>query len=150
MAETWFRHLCQQRQLDVRVSSAGLMAAVGQRTADEADLALARHGLSLAGFRSAPMTADLAGDATFIVAMTRRHAAALRRLFPKLAERVVTLFELLNDDGDVHDPIGGNLAAYEQCLASMKPALEALAQRLQAVPRQASAREVPSPPRRHP
>jgi protein-tyrosine phosphatase len=132
MAERRFRRLCRQRHVAATVKSAGLMATPGLPATAEAATVLARHGLTLADFRSSEVTADLLESATLIVAMTRRHAAALRRRFPAVAGRVCTLLELVDSQDDVADPIGGSLAVYERCLASMEPALAALLDRLEA------------------
>ena len=91
--------------------------------------ALAGRGIDGGGFRSRPLTGELAAAADLIVGMTRAHCRETAARFPECAERTMALADL-PDGGDVTDPFGGDAETYRRCLNRMIPALEALAEKI--------------------
>jgi len=105
------------------VLSAGLAAMMGARAADEALTVAAEHGADLAGHRSRPLTAELAAQADYLVAMTRGHLQALNNHFPRLGSRP----RLLSPQGDdIADPIGQDRQVYQACGRQIGQYLETL------------------------
>jgi protein-tyrosine phosphatase len=85
---------------------------MGGSAALEAVEAAQRWGADLSGHRSQPLTAELAGQADYLVLMTRSHVRALLEQFPGLAVRP----RLLDPAGDdLADPIGSAQPIYDQC-----------------------------------
>jgi protein-tyrosine phosphatase len=109
------------------ILSAGLAAMSGGPAADEAVEAARAYGADLTGHRSQPLTADLAAQADFLVAMTRSHLLALVERYRGLAARP----RLLSPAGeDLADPIGCPHAVYEECARQIWGCLEPLAAEL--------------------
>jgi protein-tyrosine phosphatase len=105
------------------VVSAGLAAVSGGPAAEEARDVAATYGGDLGAHHSRPLTAELAAQADYLIAMTRGHARALAEL-PRLGCRP----RLLRADGhDVADPIGQPRPVYEECGRQVWAELEALA-----------------------
>jgi protein-tyrosine phosphatase len=94
------------------VLSSGLAAMMGGEAALEAVEVGRGYGADLTGHQSRPLTADLAAQADFLVAMTRGHLLALTDHYPRLGSRP----RLLSPQGDdIADPIGSTLEVYQGC-----------------------------------
>jgi protein-tyrosine phosphatase len=100
----------------VQVSSAGTGAFEGARASMGA-LAVARQlGLSLARFRSKPVTQRRVGRADLILTMTGRHKQTITQRWPDAGNKTFALAEFTKSGrGDVADPVGRPLAAYLSC-----------------------------------
>ena len=131
MAAVYFRHLCEERELeDVSVKSAGVAALNGEPMSRQALLALAAQGLDGSGERSQSLSRDLVDWADRIIVMTGMHEESLKSHVPGAGAKVRKLMSLVGDAGDVPDPFGGTVEQYKTCLAKMIPPLQALADRL--------------------
>jgi protein-tyrosine phosphatase len=105
------------------VLSAGLAAMMGGGPAEEAVEAARELGADLVGHRSRPLTAELAGQADYLIAMTHGHLLALAAQFPRLAARA----RLLCPEGnDIPDPIGCEQEVYRECAREIARLLEGL------------------------
>ena len=123
---------CRVDELPARgfvVRSAGLSALTGSRAAPEAVEAARQLEADLTAHASRPLTAELALQADYLVAMTRGHLTALADRFPRLG----TTPRLLSPDGtDVPDPIGGDQETYRACAGQILAHLEKLLPEVQA------------------
>ena len=95
----------------VKVTSAGLSARVGEPMTAEAKLALRELAFHPNGHKAQNMTFELAQKADNIFCMTLAHQTTLIKLFPETASKT----QLLDPNGDVEDPLGGDLPAYINC-----------------------------------
>jgi protein-tyrosine phosphatase len=124
---------CTAEELPARgfcVISAGLAAMMGGPAAAEAVEVARGYGADLGAHRSQPLTAELAAQADYLVAMTRSHVRALRDHYPRLGAAP----RLLSPAGeDVADPIGSDRPVYEACGKEIWQHLEALAAEVQPV-----------------
>jgi protein-tyrosine phosphatase len=94
------------------VLSAGLAAMMGGPAAAEAVEVAGSFGADLSGHHSQPLTADLAAQADYLMAMTRGHVRTLLAHYPQLGARP----RLLDPAGtDLADPLGGDRPVYEEC-----------------------------------
>jgi protein-tyrosine-phosphatase len=116
MAEVLFRKLVHDKgeRDEWRVESAGVWAYAGAPATENAQLAMQKRGLDLSQHRSQPATDGLLAQFDLIVVMTREHREALLGQMPALDGKVRLLRELGGDAGDFADPVGGNLAVYDQ------------------------------------
>jgi L-threonylcarbamoyladenylate synthase len=127
---------CTVEELPARgfcVISAGLAAMMGGPAAEEAVEVARTFGGNLEGHRSQPLSAELAAQADYLVAMTRSHVRALLDHYPRLG----TTPRLLSPAGeDVPDPIGCDRPVYEACGQQIWQHLEALVADIQPSPAQ--------------
>ncbi len=115
MAEALFRVAVKDRP-DISVSSAGVAAAWGQPASPHSADVLRPLRISLADFRSQPLTEDLVADATHLFTMTRGHLETIQMYYPEAADKLFLLREFdpsaRSGNLDVPDPIGLGLDAY--------------------------------------
>ncbi len=127
---------CTVEELPARgfcVLSAGLAAMMGGPAAAEAVEVARSYGADLEAHRSQPLSAELAAQADYLVAMTRSHVRALLDRYPRLGAPP----RLLNPAGeDVADPIGCDRPVYEACGQEIWQHLEALMTEVQPSPAQ--------------
>ena len=125
LAEVLCRKLLAER-LDCRpealadrgyvVLSAGVAAMPGDAPSGPAVDVAREFGADLAGHRSRSVTPQMLDRATAVVTMTRAHAVALAQRFPGVGPPPVSL---CGDDGDLPDPIGGDLPVYRACAGAI-------------------------------
>ena len=127
MAEGYFKHLCQKNGTKgIDIKSAGVGAVDGCPASDGALLVLRSFGIDLSKHRSQDLTASLLTWADIVVTMTRRHKDIITKRFPDFNEKIMLLKNYDGNDGDIVDPIGGDLSTYKACLSDMKKALDNL------------------------
>lgn len=94
MAEGLLRHRFDQRGIDARVHSAGLVTE--DRPASEAGVeAMARRGIDISGHRSRRVVAVMVDSADLVIAMERGHVREAAVLAPGGFEKTFTLRELV-------------------------------------------------------
>ena len=98
-------------QIGYKITSAGVIALDGIDASAEAIRFCASRGVRLTGHKSRRLTAEMLKEADYIFAMSAGHRDDIIRLFPASAEKCM----LLNDAGDINDPIGGDFEAYKIC-----------------------------------
>jgi protein-tyrosine phosphatase len=98
-----------EKKKGIIVTSAGSFAMPGARATPQGIEALADLEIDLTRHRSRPLSVELIHQADRIFTMGRSHAAAVVALVPSAAERTATL----DPDGDIEDPIGGDVALYQ-------------------------------------
>ena len=77
----------------------------------EAKQALHSIGIPANGHRASNLTAELAHQVERIFCMTQAHRNAVIEIAPAAAGKTLCL----DPDGDVEDPMGGELASYVNC-----------------------------------
>ncbi len=110
-----------------RVLSAGMAAHAGVPAADEAREVAQTLGADLSQHTSRPLTAELAAQADYLLAMTGGHLRALAGHFGRGPARL----RLLSPQGDdVADPIGQTREVYEACARQLGAYIDALVEEL--------------------
>lgn len=116
----------------VQVVSAGLAAEAGHPASRNAVAVAERHGLDLAGHRSRPLTPELVDWADLVLAMSPSHVYAMDR--GGAGDKVALLGDFAaggtGEGSPVHDPFGGDEAAYEETLRELEPLVSAVFDRL--------------------
>jgi protein-tyrosine-phosphatase len=84
---------------------------------------LREQGIDFSLFRSQLVTNALVEQATHVFAMTHGHLRGLSTLYPAYQKKFFLLNEGTTQD-DITDPIGGSLAAYQECGQRIQQALE--------------------------
>jgi len=98
-------------QMGYKITSAGVIALDGIDASAEAIRFCASRGVDITGHKSRRLTAEMLKEADYIFAMSAGHRDDIIRLFPASAEKCM----LLNDAGDINDPMGGDFEAYKIC-----------------------------------
>ena len=127
MAAAIMDKIAEKRDLDIRIESAGLFAADGERASANAVKALEKYGIDLSYHRSKPVTAELIGQCDLILTMTGAHKQMLEQA---AADKVFTLAGYVGAAGDISDPYGGDLDRYEETAEELYELLELLADKL--------------------
>lgn len=107
-------------QAGVSISSAGVAALAGCPASSTALEVARQMGLDLSTHRSRPLSPELIRQADLIYCMSRFHRQAVLDMVPEAADRTF----LLDDQADLDDPVGGDLAEYQACAQRIRAALE--------------------------
>jgi protein-tyrosine phosphatase len=94
------------------VISAGVAATTGAAASPEAIEAMQARGLDLSHHESRPVSDVLIRFADVILTMTRGHREAILSQWPEAVDKIGLV---CRDGRDVDDPIGGDVAEYENC-----------------------------------
>ncbi len=92
------------------VQSAGTFAMPGMKATPQAVEAVADFGADLAHHRSKTLSHELINAADLIVVMGQSHRMNVLAMNPAAASRTL----LLDPEGDVEDPIGGDVSLYRE------------------------------------
>jgi protein-tyrosine-phosphatase len=131
MAEKLLQHALAAEQAPLNqfeVVSAGVAAGVGEPPSPNSVAAVKKVQLDLSHHQSQPLTQDLLDQAFAVFGMTQSHLDILQHYFDHLPERVHLFREFIgaNEDPEIPDPYGQNLAAYTACFDSMAEAIPSL------------------------
>jgi protein-tyrosine phosphatase len=117
VAEFLFRRELGER--DIRVSSAGLGALVGQPMDKHAMALLKDRGIDASEHRARQLEPSMLREADLILAMEQRHLNSVARLAPEASGKVF-LFDKWHAGGDVPDPYRCSRRVFEQVHASIE------------------------------
>ena len=127
MAAALFNKIAMERDLDVRIESAGLFAGEGERASEGAISAMKDYGIDLSGHRAKNITPELLEEADLILTMTIFHMMGLSQHF---GDKVYTLCGYAGEDGDIPDPFGGDDEEYKECAKKIYQALLKVAEKI--------------------
>lgn len=113
-----------------RVESAGTWASEEQPAAGKAQAVMEAWGLSLGFHSSRSVTRQMLRQFNLILTMERGQKEALQIEFSEIGKRVYLLTEMVGLVYDIHDPIGGSLAAFQATADEIKDILERGAARI--------------------
>ncbi|HUA80284.1 MAG TPA: low molecular weight protein-tyrosine-phosphatase [Dyella sp.] len=100
-AEFLFRHQLKDR--GIRVSSAGLSAAVGHPMEDNAMRILKERGIDAADHRARQLSPSMLREADLVLVMEREHLAAASKMAPESSGKLF-LLDKWREAEDVPDP----------------------------------------------
>ncbi|HSI68509.1 MAG TPA: low molecular weight protein arginine phosphatase [Planococcus sp. (in: firmicutes)] len=110
----------------VSVKSAGLFAGTAPLSAN-AQTVLDAHGIDFQHISKQLRPEDL-DWASLVLTMTNSHKSLLVQNYPGSSDKIFTLKEFVEGSvGDISDPYGGPLAAYEQTFAELHRLIDGLA-----------------------
>jgi protein-tyrosine phosphatase len=126
MAEVLFEQLLEEKGLseDWRVDSAGVWAYHGAAATQNAQVVMTERDLDLGSHRSQPTDPALLKQFDVIVVMEVEHKHVLQERNPTLADRILTIRELVGGRGDFDDPVGGSVAVYTSAADEIYAILE--------------------------
>ncbi len=113
MAQALFNQLAVKQGLDIKASSAGIMAMSGQKAARNAIYLMSQRGIDLSEHRATQLDSGLGKGVDLILTMDSDHLLSLPKncadkahLFTKYASGL--------EEG-IFDPVGGDLQTYQEC-----------------------------------
>ena len=127
MAAALFNKIAVEKNLDVRIESAGLFAIDGEPASNEAIIVMKKYGIDLLGHHAQTINTELIEKSDLILTMTAAHKAVLA---PAAEDKVFTVCEYAGLDGDIKDPYGGDVEEYEECAEMLYNALLKVAERI--------------------
>ncbi|MCR4692388.1 MAG: low molecular weight protein arginine phosphatase [Firmicutes bacterium] len=127
MAAALFNKIAIEKNLDVRIESAGLFAQDGEPASNEAVIAMKKYDIDLLGHHAQSINTELIEKSDLILTMTAEHKMVLQ---PSAGGKVFTLCEYAGLDSDIDDPYGGDVSEYEECAKKLYNALEKVAEKL--------------------
>ncbi len=104
----------------VRILSAGAFTTNGMPAAREAIEAMGKLNIDLKPHRSRVLTPELIREADVIYCMAQSHLDAVLEIEPQAGNKAM----LLDPNGDIDDPIGGNLTVYQRCAELIRRRLD--------------------------
>lgn len=116
-----------------RIESAGVWASPGQPAAFFTRQVLQDRGVILPDQRSRRVSRMLLSEFNLILVMERAHKDTLWAAFPDLAGRILTLCELTGAPGDIDDPVGQPIEAYELTARKIETLLDTGFERLRTL-----------------
>lgn len=115
MAEGILKDIAREKNLNIEVESAGIFAMDGDTAAENAISALRQYLIDISDHKSQRISRDLVDDADLILVMSKSHRDSLVMNFPHIEDKVFLLNKYaFNEDRDIIDPYGGDLAIYEK------------------------------------
>lgn len=127
MAAAMMADIAVKNDLDILVDSAGVFALIGECAADNAIEAMKKYDIDLSLHRTKPLTEELIDMADVILVMTNAHKMLIENM---AKDKVFTLMEFANSEGDISDPYGGDLEEYEETAEEIYDALVDIAENL--------------------
>ncbi len=127
MAAALFNKIAIEKNLDVRIESAGLFANDGQPASNEAIIVMKKYDIDLLGHHSQSINTELIEKSDLILTMTAAHKMVLE---PSKQGKTFTLCEYAGIDKDIDDPYGGDVSEYEECAKELYDALLKVAEKL--------------------
>ena len=127
MAAALFNKIAVERDLDVRIESAGIFANDGEPASNEAIIAMKKYDIDLLGHHAQSINTELIEKSDLILVMTAAHKMVLEAA---AKDKVFTLSEYAGFDGDIEDPYGGDISEYEKCAEKLYLVLEKVADKL--------------------
>jgi protein-tyrosine-phosphatase len=116
MAEAILKHLVSTRQDADQwtIESAGTWAMDGYPAAELSQYTMKSMGMDISTHKSKPVRLDLIKRFDLILTMENNHKEGLISEYFEFADRIFMLSEMVGLMMDVPDPIGGQIADYEE------------------------------------
>jgi tRNA threonylcarbamoyl adenosine modification protein (Sua5/YciO/YrdC/YwlC family) len=99
------------QQIGYKITSAGVIAMNNIDASAEAIRFCASKDVDITGHKSRRLSTEMLEEADYIFAMSAEHINDIIRILPEAEQKCM----LLNDSGDINDPIGQDFEAYKVC-----------------------------------
>ena len=127
MAAALFNKIAMEKDLPVRIESAGIFANDGECASDGAINAMKDFSIDLENHKAKRIDAELFESADLVLTMTASHKNILEQY---LGDKVETLCEFAGEDGDIPDPYGGDFETYKKCAERLYNVLLKVAEKI--------------------
>ena len=115
MAEGMFKKFLQDRNEagEWIVDSAGTWGFDGEPAALGSQTVMSEMGIDISNHSARRVNFEILRSFDLILTMESGHKEALQIEFPEISDRVYMLSEMMHEQKDIPDPIGGPIAEYE-------------------------------------
>lgn len=127
MAAALFNKIAVEKDLPVKIESAGLFANDGDTASAEAVACMKAYDIDLLGHHAQTINAELLEKSDLVLTMTESHKMVLEQY---LGDKVYTLMEFAGMNGDIPDPYGGDIDEYKECAERLYEALLKVAEKI--------------------
>lgn len=127
MAAALFNKIAVERDLPVKIESAGIFANDGDTASAEAIAVMRYYDIDLLGHHAQTINTELLEKSDLVLTMTGAHKMVLEQY---LGDKVYTLMEFAGIDGDIPDPYGGDIDEYKECAETLYNALLKVADKI--------------------
>ena len=126
MAAVLINKIAIDRNLDVRIESAGIYAADGDSASTQAIEVMKEYGIDLSEHRSKRISEDLIAASSLILTMTLG-----QKMYFGGNPKVFTLSEYAGFDYEIADPFGGSVEDYRKTAQQIYKAVISVADRIE-------------------
>lgn len=120
LAEKSNAHVDEIAKIGYTVESAGMMGSAGFPASPESIVACAKKGVSIEAHRNKGLSKTLIEESDYIFVMESVHGAKVLALAPEAAARCF----LLEENGEIPDPIGRPQSDYDRCADQIERAVK--------------------------
>ena len=114
MAEKLFNYIVQQRNLNVRADSCGLIEGGHMISTGSLQLLLNKGVLEAQSHISKQITPEIVSESWLMLTMEERQRDFIRNNEPHFKHKIFTLNEIVGESGDIEDPYGSEFATYQK------------------------------------
>ncbi|GAB4472632.1 MAG: low molecular weight protein arginine phosphatase [Anaerolineales bacterium] len=107
-----------------RVESAGIAAVEGVPASQKTLQVLSERGIDLSVHRSQQIDRYLMEQFDLILVMEHRHKHVLQSQYPQFASKVYLLSEMVGEETEIDDPVGGTLEDYRSIATQIERILQ--------------------------
>lgn len=123
MAEGILKSMLSEKD-NIQVLSGGIFAPQGAGASENAILAMREKGIDISAHTAQNINSDVIGESDLILAMTSSHKQMIIAAFGDEArDKVYTVCEYADTDGDISDPYGGDIECYKMCADMLEDAI---------------------------
>ena len=127
MAAALFNKIAIEKDLPVKIESAGVFANEGEGASAEAIDAMKAYSIDLSEHRAKNITPELLEKSDLVLTMTKAHKMVLEQY---LGDKVYTLLDFAQMNGDIPDPYGRGTEEYKKCAERLYEALLKVADKI--------------------
>ncbi len=124
MAEGLLKAQLRERLDGWRIESAGVAAYDGSPASQKTVQLLAEKGIDLSHHRARQLDRYLMEQFALVLVMEHRHKAILQSQYPEVASKVFLLSEMIGDQSEIDDPVGGTLEDYRETALQIEMILQ--------------------------
>jgi protein-tyrosine-phosphatase len=119
MAMVMFGSMVEQLDERWEVDSAGTWAIPGERATRKARRSMEELGLDLSDHRSRPVDEELLRSYALILTMEKGQKEGINIEFPQFKKKVYLLSEMVGENHEIRDPIGGSMDDFRETVAEL-------------------------------
>lgn len=130
MAEAILKDRIDKNNLDIEVYSCGIFAMNGDGAPFNAIEVMKNRGIDLREHRATNIRDSKIKEMDLILCATDSHKINVINLYPELEDKIYTICEYADIDGDIEDPWGYDVEIYEKCAEELEECIDIIVEKL--------------------